>query len=150
MKLSLLILGLFCFEVIIAQKIDKIINPAEVRRIESVLSDDKMEGRRTFTEGNAKAATFIAGEFESIGLKTFNGAKGFKQEFAITDTIMGSFKGSVNNQPLKEQQVVTVTSQSSFTVTDKSGYDTGSIKAGKALNVVTRSSRSVGTVPVPR
>ena len=43
-----------------AQKIDKIINPTEVERIERILSADDMQGRKTFTPGIDKAADFIA------------------------------------------------------------------------------------------
>ncbi len=116
-----------------AQTIDKIINPVEVKRIESVLSDDKMEGRKTFTAGNARAASFIAAEFKSIGLQPFNGAKGFKQEFEMTNTKMTSFKGTIDNQPLKEQQVVAITLKPALALTEQSGFDTGSIKAGENI-----------------
>lgn len=134
MKSGIIIfLPFFCYTVLTAQTIDKIINPTEVNRIESILADDKMEGRKTFAAGNARAANFIASEFELIGLQTFNGAKGFRQEFNITDTKMTSFKGSLDNQPLKEQQVVAITLNPSLTITEKSKYDTGSIRTGENI-----------------
>ena len=52
-----------------AQNIDKIINPAEVERIEKILSADDMQGRKTFTPGIDKAADFIAAEFAKNKLK---------------------------------------------------------------------------------
>ena len=53
------LISLFSF----AQNIDKIINAAEVDRIERILSADDMQGRRAFTPGIDKAAEFIASEF---------------------------------------------------------------------------------------
>jgi len=42
---------------------------SDVRRILSTLAHDSMEGRRTGTRGAEKAAAFIAGEMQSLGLK---------------------------------------------------------------------------------
>ena len=58
---------LLCF----AQDIDKIINAAEVERIEKILSADDMQGRKTFTPGIDKAADFIAAEFAKSKLQFF-------------------------------------------------------------------------------
>ena len=52
-----------------AQSIDKIINAAEVQRIEKVLSSDSMQGRKVFTPSIDKAADFIASEFEKSKIK---------------------------------------------------------------------------------
>src|SRR6476661_2492317 len=50
----------------------------------SFLADDKLEGRRTGTEGEATAARYIAGEFEKAGL-TPAGTNGFFQAFEINE-----------------------------------------------------------------
>ena len=47
--------------------IDKIINASEIERIETVLSSDDMQGRKTFSPGIDKAADFIAEEFKKAG-----------------------------------------------------------------------------------
>src|SRR5689334_12455712 len=44
------------------------ITETSVRDFLSKLADDSMEGRRTGTRGNDKAARFIASEMKSIGL----------------------------------------------------------------------------------
>jgi hypothetical protein len=49
-----------------------------------ILADDKMEGRNTGSEGYRKAAAYVAGEFEKVGLKPA-GVSGFYQpiEFRV-------------------------------------------------------------------
>jgi hypothetical protein len=44
------------------------IERTEVERIISTLASDDMRGRATFSPGIDRAADFLAGEFESIGL----------------------------------------------------------------------------------
>lgn len=65
-KIFLSISAIFIFLFSFSQKIDKIINVAEVERIEKILSADDMQGRRTFTTGIDKAADFIESEFSKI------------------------------------------------------------------------------------
>lgn len=48
------------------------------------LADDKLEGRRTGTEGELKAAEYISNEFRQIGLEP-KGVGGFYQPFSIND-----------------------------------------------------------------
>ena len=69
-----------------SQSIDKIINASEVERIERILSADDMQGRKTFTPGNDKAAEFIASEFAKSKLKFFGNAASYFQEITMTKT----------------------------------------------------------------
>ena len=64
-----------------SQSIDKIINAGEVSRIETILSSDKMQGRKTFTPYIDSAADFIANEFKKSGLKFFDTLNSYKQTF---------------------------------------------------------------------
>ncbi len=64
-----------------AQNIDKIITKDYVDHLIKTLSSDEMEGRRTFTPGIDKAATFIEKEFAAIGLKPLDGQTGYRQTF---------------------------------------------------------------------
>ena len=63
-KLKLVFL-LFISGTVFGQKQLDVISMEETRRIEATLSSDEMQGRRTFTPGIEKAATFIAAEFEN-------------------------------------------------------------------------------------
>lgn len=64
-----------------AQDINKIISKEYVDHLIKTLSSDEMQGRRTFTPGIDKAATFIESEFKKIGLKPLEGASGYRQTF---------------------------------------------------------------------
>jgi len=130
--MKLLITCAFCWCVQLhAQNIDTVINRNEVHRIESILSGDSMAGRKTFSPGLDKAANFINQEFAAIGLQTFKGAKSFKQEFEMMGIKTLSVSGTMNNQPLKQEEVVAFTAFPTLTVTPQSGFETASIKAGE-------------------
>jgi len=66
-KINILVVGLLLAFSAQSQNIDKLIKEKEVRRIETILSADDMQGRRTFTPGIEKAAAFIADEFKATG-----------------------------------------------------------------------------------
>ena len=73
-------LSIMCF----SQKIDKIINTAEVRKIEKKLSSDEMAGRQTFSPEIDKAADLIAKEFKKNKLQFFGSS--YFQEFSMIQT----------------------------------------------------------------
>ena len=56
-----------------------IITRAETVRLLSALADDSMEGRRTLTPGEVRAAKFIAGEFAALGLQPLGGDSAYYQ-----------------------------------------------------------------------
>ncbi len=56
-----------------------VITRAGTERLLTALADDSMEGRRTLTPGEVRAATFIAGEFEVLGLQPMGGDSGYYQ-----------------------------------------------------------------------
>ena len=82
--LTLLFLGLctgftMCQQDQASPQIDR----ADVERIITTLSADDMRGRRTFTPGIERAARFIEGEFEQIGLEPLEGLAGYAQDFHV-------------------------------------------------------------------
>ncbi|MEP6745107.1 MAG: hypothetical protein ABJB33_06380, partial [Gemmatimonadota bacterium] len=56
-----------------------VITRARTVQLLSALADDSMEGRRTLTAGEVRAAKFIAGEFAALGLQPMGGDSGFYQ-----------------------------------------------------------------------
>jgi Zn-dependent M28 family amino/carboxypeptidase len=64
------------------------VSQAAVRRLESALADDSMEGRLTGTRGGARAARFIAGEMRTIGLRAI-GDSGYFQRVPVSATDSG-------------------------------------------------------------
>ena len=61
---------------------------AEVRRLESALADDSMEGRLTGAPGGARGARYIANEMKSIGLSPA-GDSGYYQRVPVSATDSG-------------------------------------------------------------
>ena len=61
------------------------INESEISRIEKTLAADDMMGRKVFTSGIEKAASFIIQEFKVAGLQPLPGSNDFKQTFTFAD-----------------------------------------------------------------
>lgn len=64
-----------------AQNIGEVVTKEYVNNLMKTLTNDDMQGRRTFTPGIDKAATFISGEFKKIGLQPLTGAADYQQIF---------------------------------------------------------------------
>ena len=79
----LIVLLLFSCSRLLAQDINKIINPAEVEKVEKVLSADDMAGRASFSPGIERAAGFIEAQFRATGLQTWNGSSSYRQPFSL-------------------------------------------------------------------
>lgn len=122
MKSILLIAFFFSSVLSIAQSIDKIINAAEVERIEKVLSSDDMRGRKTFTPDIERAADFIAAEFKKNGLQYFNGLTSYRQEFSMVRMKFISAEGTFDGQPVTSDNIIAFTTQAELTINNNSGY----------------------------
>ena len=60
-----------------------VITHAGTLRLLTALADDSMEGRRTLTPGEVRAARFIAGEFAALGLQPAGGDSGYYQRIPL-------------------------------------------------------------------
>ena len=116
---------------VFGQNADAIINAKEAERIERVLSSDDMRGRKTFSPEIDKAADFIADEFKKAGLQTFNGANGYRQDFAMVSPKFVSGSATFDNDQVDFKNVVVLTCQPVFNINEKSGYEKVKIEAGK-------------------
>ncbi len=125
-------LGLLSF----AQKIDKIINAAEVERIERTLAADDMQGRKTFTPGIDKAADFIAGEFAKSKLQFWGDNKSYFQEFIMTKAKAKSITGTLDNEALNETNVAANTTSSEINITSLKDYEIVVVKKDDNFNKV--------------
>ena len=105
-----------------AQNIDEIIHVSEVRRIESVLASDEMEGRKTFTPGIDRAANFIAAEFKKSGLAYFNGLDSYKQAFSMIKATTVSVSGKIDGIEISKEKVIPVTTDSMVIIDPQSGF----------------------------
>ncbi len=136
-KCTLVLLSLLAATFSFAQApIDQIINAKEVERIERILSADDMEGRKVFTPGIEKAATFIASEFKQTGLQTLNGSDGYLQSFSMVRPRFLGVNCSFDGAILDSRNVIVFTSQSELTMNERSGYEKIAVAAGGNLRSV--------------
>ncbi len=70
------------------QTADCNIDRKDLRRYVRILSSDSLEGRGIGTEGHAKAARFIAGQFGELGLVPFD-TSGYFQKFTLSASYWG-------------------------------------------------------------
>lgn len=137
-KISLLSVY-FCFSLsLFAQSIDKIIKPEEVLRIESALASDEMQGRRTFTQGIDKAASFIAAEFAAMKIAPYPGSQQYLQTFSMLRPKFLGLSARINGTEIDPKNVVVVTCKDSVHITEQSGYEQVKIAAGENLSAQAR------------
>jgi Zn-dependent M28 family amino/carboxypeptidase len=133
-KILLTIMAGFVCQLSFAQSIDKIINAAEVGRIEKILSADDMQGRKTFTPGIDKAADFIAGEFAKSKLHFFGNSKNYFQEFAMIKAKPVIIKGMLDADSLNFNNVAANTTAAEINITSLKDYEVVVIKKEDDFN----------------
>jgi Peptidase family M28 len=111
-----------------SQNIDKIINAAEVGRIEKILSADDMEGRKTFTPGIDRAADFIAGEFAKSKLQFLGVTKSYFQEFVMTKAKPVSITGMLDNDSLTSTNIAANTTAPEINISSLKDYEVVVVK----------------------
>ena len=141
-KINILVVGLLLVFSAQSQNIDKLIKEKEVRRIETILAADDMQGRRTFTPGIEKAAAFIADEFKATGLKTLNNSGSYLQSFAMVRTKFLGTSGSFDGTALDKKDIVVVTTQANLSINETSGYE--KITIGKTANLMSEARKLAG------
>lgn len=104
-KVLILNLVLICCQATLAQKPE--IKAADVSRIIKTLSADDMYGRSALKpKVIAKAADFIANEFKQAGLKYFDGANSYRQNFELSRSKFTGGKLQINGEEVNPQNYV--------------------------------------------
>ena len=116
-----------------AQSIDKIITVKKVTEVETVLAADDMQGRRAFTPGIDKASGFIESQFKKIGLQTLNGAKDYKQEFAMTEAVRKSLEVQIDGKTIDAASMIAFSYQPEVSFTEDSPIAVVNIRAGDSF-----------------
>jgi len=116
-----------------AQSIDKIISVKKVTEVETVLAADDMQGRRAFTPGIDKASGYIESQFKKIGLQTFNGAKDYKQEFAMTEAKRKSLEVTIDGKAIDAGSMISFSYQPQVSFTENSPIAVVNIRAGDSF-----------------
>ena len=124
-----------------SQNIDKIINATESERIEKMLASDEMLGRKTFTPGIDKAATFIESEFKKSGLQFFGNLKTYRQSFEMIKTKFVSAAGMMDGISLASDNIIAITTDESVKFDEKSGYT--KLTLDSSANLMTDASKII-------
>jgi hypothetical protein len=106
-----------------AQNIDKIITKNYVDHLIKTLSADDMQGRRTFSPGIDKAASFIEKEFAAIGLKPLDGQTGYRQTFYKYQLKPASTKVIIDGQAVAEENIIVYGNKAESLAFDQSNSD---------------------------
>ncbi len=127
-KIFLTTAAIFITLLTFSQNIDKIINVAEVERIEKTLSADDMQGRRTFTAGIDKAAEFIESEFSKNKLKFLGNEKSYLQNFIMTKVKPLQIIGLLDNDSLNSANVAANTTAAEININSFANYEVVKVK----------------------
>jgi len=111
-----------------SQQIDKTINATEVERIERILSADDMEGRKTFTPGNDKAAEFIATEFAKSKLGYLGNSKSYFQDISMIKAKPLEITGFINGDSLNASNVAANTTAAELNINSLKDYEIVTVK----------------------
>jgi len=85
---------------------DAIINKNLISKHLSVLSDDKMEGRKAGTNGIEKATKYIESEFERIGLTKYDTLNSYRQNFNFNNMSFNNVIGVLKGKSLPNEYVI--------------------------------------------
>ena len=122
-----------------SQDINKLIDKAEVERIEKTLAADDMMGRRPFTSGIDKAAAFIASEFKKAKLDFFPGLTGYEQSFLMYKPRFTSASGNINDTSVLQDNIIAITTTDSLLVNERSNYTR--LRIDSSLDLMKEASR---------
>ena len=137
-KIYFLLAVLMSGQFALAQSIDNIITKSETERIEKYLSSDELEGRKTFSKGIDKAAAFIANEFEQTGLAKFKNSSNYLQSFTRMSAKFINASGNFDGTTIDQKNIIVVTPQANFSITETSGYELVKINKEDNLNMAIR------------
>ena len=98
------------------------ITETEVSRIEKTLASDDMRGRKVYTPGIEKAATFIMNEFRESGLVPLKGAKGYAQDFALVEPGMVEMTATLDGKPVDSRNIMVLSAEPVISISTKDNY----------------------------
>jgi Zn-dependent M28 family amino/carboxypeptidase len=113
--------------------IEKIINSAEVEKIEKVLSADDMQGRGTFTPGIEKAADFIDEQFRALRLIPMEHSHQYRQRFTLANTELHAVTALFDKDSIPADHIAVISSGTQLDIGNASFYEKAYIRAGQNL-----------------
>ena len=115
------------------QRLEYVINPEEVERIEKVLASDEMRGRKVFTKEIEMAADFIEAEFKAIGLRTWEANDKYRQSFIMVRATHVSTTATLNGEPFDSKKVMVISCQPVVKMSKSPEYEIVRIEPGGNL-----------------
>ncbi|MCC3153514.1 M20/M25/M40 family metallo-hydrolase [Hymenobacter sp. BT770] len=88
-----------------------LVSAVTVGRVLTTLAGDAMQGRGTGQPGGLKAAQFLAGEFQRIGLLPLPGATGFEQVFPVYSSRVAGLSATLNGAAIPADKLLLVSNQ---------------------------------------
>jgi hypothetical protein len=89
---------------------------SEITQIENTLASDDMQGRKVFTAGIEKAASFIIQEFKKAGLESLPGNEGYRQSFTMVTPEATQITATLDGIPVNEKNIIAFTADSVLTM----------------------------------
>ncbi len=123
-----LIAVVFLTNPVIAQHAGTVFNEKQIRQMETILSSDSMQGRRTFTPGIRKAAGFIAGCFKEAGLKKWPALNSYLQHFAMISVRPETVSIAWGGEKLSSDKLIEISSRKTIHWTSRDTIQIDSIK----------------------
>lgn len=117
---------LFCLSLTTAQVVETV----DVERIISTLAADDMRGRASLSPDIARAADFIAGEFERAGLQPY-AEDNYRQTFQVTKVTAENESVEINGNQLSVNDFIIINSHPSLSWNEESEIEILEINAGE-------------------
>lgn len=137
--LSTLLVFSYCYQPAFSQDINKLITVLEVERIEKTLASDDMMGRKTFTPGIDKAASFISSEFSKAKLDYFPGLTTYEQSFLMYKPRFISAAGRINDTTISQDNIIAITTNDTLIIDERSNYSR--LRIDSSLDLAKEASR---------
>jgi Peptidase family M28 len=133
---TLFVSGLLIISFHVHSQVLPAISESEVSRIEKTLASDDMQGRKVFTSGIEKAASFIIKEFKEAGLLPLTGSKDFKQSFVMVSAVSMEVNATIDGSSINKNSLIVHSAESSLNITTSDHYPKIIIKTLADFNAV--------------
>lgn len=118
---------------VIGQDFEKVVKSQDVERVISFLASDEMKGRKIFSPEIDKAADFLANEFKSFGLKTFNESGTYLQKFVMVKPTLKDVTILNDGINIESKNVMVISCLKTQKFNEESGYEIKRINATENL-----------------
>jgi hypothetical protein len=120
------------------------VDQRSVTRVVTALASDDMRGRDSFSGDGLRAAEFVAGEFEAIGLERMDGMDGYVQRFPVYSVTPTAMSVTLNGTAVPAEHVAASLSVDSLSWSPEDGPSVTTVSADENLFQVFQRVRRDG------